>query len=150
MSLGVRTEPHDGKGRMSLADAITQMMQAHGLKTAQVAARLGREQDRATFYRMLNGATKEPRLSTVVQLCIALAATPSELLELAGVWSPDTPGRAGPDDLRLRQAFGQIGALPPDGKQWAVPLVAVLATTLVAEGEQSADGGVSPVPDAAR
>ncbi len=124
---------------MSLAHAITQTMQAHGLKTAQVAERLNIIQDRATFYRMVNGATKEPRLGTLIPLCIALETTPSELLELAGVWSPDTPGRAGPDDLRLRQAFGQISALPANGKQWAVPLVAALAATTAITGEPSAD-----------
>jgi len=128
---------------MSLANAITQTMQAHGLKTAQVAERLGMEQDRATFYRMVNGATKEPRLGTLVQLCIALGTTPSELLELAEVWSPVKPGRAGPDDLRLRQAFSQMGALPIDGKQWAVPLVAALAMALTARGELRADDDVT-------
>jgi len=133
---------------MSLAQAITQTMQAHGLKAAEVAERLGLAQDRTTFYRMLNGATKEPRLVTFVQLCIALETTPSELLELAGVWSPNTPGRAGPDDLRLRHAFAEIGALPMDGKQWAVPLVAALATALDDKGEQSADDapGREPAP----
>ncbi len=89
---------------MSLAHAITQTIQAHGLRTTRVADRLYDIQNRSTFYRMLNGATKEPRLVTLVQLCIALETTPSELLELADVWSPNTPGRAGPDDLRLRHA----------------------------------------------
>jgi len=124
---------------MSLAHAITQTMQAHALTTAQVTERLGETQDRAPFYRMLNGATTEPRLGTLVRLCIALETTPSELLELAGVWSPDTPGRAGPDDLRLRQAFGRMGVLPQDGKQWAAPLVAALATAPVAEDEPIVD-----------
>ncbi len=128
---------------MSLANAITQTMQAHGLKTAQVAEHLGMEQDRATFYRMVNGATKEPRLGTLVQLCIALETSPSELLELAEVWSPDTPGYAGPNDLRLRQAFGQMRALPTEGKQWATPLVAALATALTARGELRADDDVT-------
>ncbi len=118
---------------MSLAQAITQTMQAHGLKAAEVAGRLGEAQDRTAFYRTLNGETKEPRLNTLVQLCIALDTSPSELLELAEVWSPDTPGRVGPDDLRLRQAFGQMRALPTDVKQWAVPLVAALATALAAD-----------------
>ncbi len=126
---------------MALAHAIAQTVQAHGLKTAQVAERLGETQDRATFYRLVNGATTEPRLGTLVQLCIALDTTPSELLELARVWSPDTPGRAGPDDLRLRQAFSQLRALPADGKEWATPLVTALASALTAEGEQSAERG---------
>jgi len=135
---------------MSLAHAITQTMQAHGLKTAQVAERLSENQDRATFYRMVNGATTEPRLGTLVQLCIALETSPSELLELAEVWSPETPGRAGPDDLRLRHAFAEIGALPMDGKQWAVPLVAALATALDDKGEQSADDAPGREPAPAR
>jgi len=81
-------------------------------------------------------------------LCIALETTPSELLELAGVWSPDTPGHAGPDDLRLRQAFGQIGKLPMDGKKGVVPLVTALATALGNKGEQGADDdpGREPAP----
>jgi len=76
-----------------------------------------------------------------VRLCIALETSPSELLELAEVWSPETPGRAGPDDLRLRQAFGQLRALSAEGKQWAVPLVAALAATLTAMGTQRGDDG---------
>jgi len=56
---------------------------------------------------MVNGATKERRLNTLVQLCIAREASPSELLEPAGVWSPERPGRASPNDVRLRGAFGQ-------------------------------------------
>ncbi len=133
---------------MALAYAITQTMQAHRLKAAQVAERLGREYDRATFYRMVNGATKAPRLGTLVRLCVALETTPSELLELAEVWSPETPGRAGPDDLRLRHAFAEIGALPMDGKQWAVPLVAALATALGNMDEQRTDDdpGREPAP----
>ncbi len=133
---------------MALAHAITQTMQAHGLKSAQVAERLGLEYDHATFYRMVNGATTAPRLGTLVRLCIALETTPSELLELAGVWSPDMPGHAGPDDLRLRQAFGQIGKLPMDGKKGVVPLVTALATALGNKGEQGADDdpGREPAP----
>ena len=53
---------------MSLAHAFTQTMQAHDLTIAQVAGRLGETQDRATFYSMLNGATTEPRLGTLVRL----------------------------------------------------------------------------------
>ena len=124
---------------MSLAHAITQTMQAHGLKSAQVAERLGENQDRATFYRLVNGATTEPRLGTLVQLCIALETTPSELLALAGVWSPDMPSRTVPVDLRLRQAFTRLRALPPDGRQWAVPLVTALARTMVDRNEPIGD-----------
>jgi DNA-binding Xre family transcriptional regulator len=124
---------------MSLAQAITQTMQAHGLKAAQVAEQFGETRDRATFYRMVNGATTAPRLATFVQLCIALDTSPSELLELAAVWSPNTPGHVGPDDLRLRHVFGQLRALPLEGKQWAAPLVAALATARATNGTSSTD-----------
>jgi len=122
---------------MSLATAIEETMRAHELTTAQLAKRLGMEYDRANLYRMLNGVTKEPRLGTLVQLCIALETTPSELLELAGVWSPDTPGQATPDDLRLRGAFGQVRTLPIAMQHRAMPLVEALATGwLTAEDDE--------------
>ncbi len=133
---------------MSLATAIKQTMLAHGLTAAGVSTRLGEEQDSATFYRMLNGVTKEPRLATLVRLCIALETNPSDLLELAGVWSSDMPGRATLDDLRLRGAFGRVRALPVDTQQRVVPLVEALALAwLPEEGEQSADKG-KPISDA--
>jgi len=132
---------------MSLATAITETMRAHELTTAQLAKRLGMEYDRANLYRMLNGVTKEPRLGTLIQLCIALETSPSELLELAGVWSPNTPGQATPDDLRLRGAFGQVRALPMAMQQRAVPLVEALATgwlTAEDDEEESLDADVGP------
>jgi len=121
---------------MSLATAIKHTMLAHGLTAAEVSKRLGEEQERATFYRMVNGATKEPRLATLVRLCIALETNPSDLLELAGVWSPETPGYASPDDLRLRGAFGRVRALPTDTQQRVVPVVEALATVWVPEEDE--------------
>jgi len=134
---------------MSLATAIEQTIRAHGLTTAEVATRLGEEQDRATFYRLLNGTTTVPRLPTVVRLCIALETNPSDLLELAGVWSPETPGYASPDDLRLRGAFGRVRALPMDTQQRAVPLVEAVAMAWPPEeGEQSANADLAGAPGA--
>jgi DNA-binding Xre family transcriptional regulator len=131
---------------MSLTHAITQTMQAHDLTTAEVAKRWKPTQTRATLHYMLNGATQEPHLNTLLQLCVVLEISPSELLELAEVWVPDTPGRMGPDILRLRHAFGHIGTLPPDGKQWAVSLVTALATALVDKNEPIADDGLERGP----
>ncbi len=125
---------------MSLATAITETMRAHELTTAQLAKRLGMEYDRANLYRMLNGVTKEPRLGTLVQLCIALETSPSELLELAGVWSPDMPGWATTDDLRLRVAFGQVRALPVAIQQRVVPLVEALATGWLTDEDDEEEG----------
>jgi len=125
---------------MSLATAIKQTMLARGLTTAEVATHLGEEQDSATFYRLVNGTTTVPRLPTLVRLCIALETNPSDLLELAGVWSPETPGYASPADLRLRGAFGRVRALPMDTQQRVVPLVEALALAwLPATDEQSVD-----------
>lgn len=125
---------------MSLALAIKQTMRARGLTTAEVAQRLGAEQDRATFYRMVNGATMEPRLGTVVRLCRALESNPSDLLELAGVWSPETPGHASPDDLRLRGAFGRVRALPTATQQRVIPLVEAVAMAWVTEADLATEG----------
>jgi len=125
---------------MSLATAIRETMLARGLRTVELAKRLGLEYDRANFYRMLNGATKEPRLGTLVQLCIALETSPSELLKLAGVWAPGVPGGATPDDLRLRGAFGQVRALPMDMQHRAVPLVEALATGWLTDEDDEEEG----------
>jgi len=139
---------------MSLVMAIKETMLARGLTSGEVAQRLGMEYDRSNLYRMLNGVTKEPRLGTLVQLCIALETSPSELLELAGVWSPDTPGQATPDDLRLRGAFGQVRALPVATQQRAVPLVEALATGWLTDEDDEeesldADAGPAERPPAA-
>ncbi len=124
---------------MSLATAIKETMLARGLTTAQLAARMGRELDHATFYRLLNGRTTSPRVATLVQLCSALETSPSDLLDLAGVWSPDTPGQATPADLRLRGAFRQVRALPVATQRRVAPLVAALAAAWVPDaGEQLA------------
>ena len=135
---------------MSLAMAIKETLRARGLTAAGVARRLGLglKQDRVTFYRMLGGRTMEPRLGTLVQLCIALETSPSELLELTGVWSPDTPGQATPDDLRLRGAFGQVRALPVAMQQRAVPLVEALATGWLTDEDNEEEGSAERPPAA--
>ncbi len=129
---------------MSLATAIKETMLARGLTTAQLAARLGMEHNRATFYRLLNGATTEPRLPTLIQLCIALETNPSELLDLAGVWSPETPGQATPDDLRLRGAFARVRALPVATQQRVAPLVEALAMAWTRAPDDPATEGAAP------
>lgn len=119
---------------MPLADAIQQTMEARGLRTREVAQALGERQDRATFYRLLSGATTEPRLRTLVALCEVLAIAPSDLLALAGVW-PQDDHPVDASDLRLRQTFARVHALPADTK----PRVARLVIA-VAEGWDEADG----------
>ena len=113
---------------MSLAQAIKETMDARGLQTAEVARRLGEGYDRATFYRLLNGATTEPRLGTLLGLCRVLEVSPTELLQLADLWPfRDRPADA--LDVRLRNAFARLQVLPVDDKQRAVSVVACIAET---------------------
>lgn len=111
---------------MSLAEAIRQTMDARGLQTAEVARRLGEGYDRATFYRLLNGATTEPRLGTLLGLCRVLEVSPTELLQLSGLW-PHRDRPADPLDVRLRDAFAQLQVLTSEDKRRAVTVVACVA-----------------------
>ena len=111
---------------MSLADAIKQTMEARGLHTAEVARRLGEGYDRATFYRLLNGATTEPRLGTLLGLCRVLEVSPTELLQLSSLW-PHHDRPADALDVRLRDSFAQLQALPLEDKRRAVTVVGCIA-----------------------
>lgn len=103
-------------------------MNARALPTAEVARRLGEGYDRATFYRLLSGATTEPRLGTLVGLCQVLEVSPTELLQLAGLW----PYRERPVDaldLKLRDSFAQLQLLPAEDKRRAVSVVSCIVET---------------------
>ncbi len=125
---------------MSLATAIKQVIEVRGLTSGEVTRRLGKGRDYTTFFRLLNGRTTDPRLITLVRLCVALETNLSELLELAGVWSPNTPGQTTPDDLRLRGAFGQVRALPIAMQHRAMPLVEALATGWLTDEDDEEEG----------
>jgi len=111
---------------VSLAEAIKETMNARGLQTAEVARRLGEGYDRATFYRLLNGATTEPRLGTLLGLCRVLEVSPTELLQLAGLW-PHRDRPADALDVRLRDTFAQLQGLPFEDKRRAVSIVSSIA-----------------------
>src|SRR5579883_2944911 len=111
---------------MSLAEAIKQTMNARRLHTAEVARRLGEGYDRATFYRLMNGATTEPRLGTLLGLCRVLEVSPTELLQLSGLW-PHRDRPADALDVRLRDSFAQLQALPLEDKRRAVTVVGCIA-----------------------
>src|ERR687886_3037539 len=122
---------------MALAEAVKEIMEARGLRTADVARRLGEGYDRATFYRILNGATTEPRLGTLVGLCRVLEVSPTELLQLAELW----PHRERPVDtldLQLRNAFAQLRLLPFEDKRRVVSVVRCFGGALGAKPEQAA------------
>jgi transcriptional regulator with XRE-family HTH domain len=120
---------------MSLSEAIKQTMNARDLPTAEVARRLGEGYDRATFYRLLNGATTEPRLGTLVGLCEVLDISPTELLQLSGLW-PHRDRLADALDLRLRSAFARLQSLPTQEKRRAAKIVGCIADSWDAQSDE--------------
>ena len=107
---------------MSIGAAVRDVIEARGLRPAEIADRLGGTRNRATFYRILSGDTNDPRLSTLLEICRALTISPGELLQLAGLY-----GNEGHPlkliDIEMRQAFGEIQQLDDDGKQTCLALL---------------------------
>ena len=101
---------------MSLDKALRDLIEARGLRLADVADQATGVRNRATFYRILSGDTPDPRLSTLVELCNALGTTPSELLRLAGLLD-DEAGTVTLIDVALRQAFGELQDLRDADRQ---------------------------------
>ena len=100
---------------MSIGKAIQAVIEARGLQPSEIADHLA-GRIRATFYRILSGATGDPRLSTLVETCNALAISPRELLQLAGLLA--VRGRpVALIDVELRQAFGELQGLNEDDKR---------------------------------
>src|SRR5436853_5376278 len=102
---------------MALDKALRTLLAGRNISAAEAAINMG-ERNRATFYRILNGSTGDPRISTIVEACRILRTTPSQLLELAGLW--ETPAVLDELDQRLQSAFYRIQALPQERKELAV------------------------------
>lgn len=102
-----------------LGHAIKQVLDAKGMSAAAIADRMARSRSRPTFYRLLTGEITRPRLDTFVRLCGLLQVSPTELLELAGLW---TFRRRSTNsvDVRLRKIVGEIIRLPEPAKRVAV------------------------------
>jgi DNA-binding Xre family transcriptional regulator len=107
---------------MSLATALAALAAARGMTPAEVADSVAGTQNRATFYRALNGETVDPRLSTLVNVCEVLDVTPAELLRVAGLLE-DPAGALAPVDLGLRQALGAVQTLGEDDRRLIVTVV---------------------------
>jgi DNA-binding Xre family transcriptional regulator len=119
---------------MPLHQAIRSAMSARGLKVPDLLARMP-QRDRSTVYRLLNGDTRDAKVSTLISLCSALGVTPNELLSLAGLWS-DPARSADPLDVRLRRIFAMVQALAPPYKLVAVTQV----ERLIATWQEAAEG----------
>ncbi|MFN8521827.1 MAG: helix-turn-helix transcriptional regulator [Chloroflexota bacterium] len=107
---------------MSIGKAVRDLIEARGLRPAEVADRLGGKRNRATFYRLLSGETSDPRVSTLLEICGSLTTSPSELLQLAGLL---TYQERSLDliDVELRQAFGELQGLTDDDKRLCLQML---------------------------
>ena len=107
---------------MSIGAAVRDVIEARGRRPAEVADRLDGTRNRATFYRVLNGETSDPRVSTLIEISSALTTSPSELLQLAGLYQPQgRPLKL--IDVELRQAFGEIQQLAEDDRRVCLALL---------------------------
>ncbi len=101
---------------MAIGKAVRDLIEARGLRPAEVADRLGGKRNRATFYRLLSGETSDPRVSTLLEICDSLTTSPSELLQLAGMLQFQERSLE-LIDVELRQAFGELQTLNEDDKR---------------------------------
>jgi hypothetical protein len=120
-------------------------MRDRGLGIAGVAERMGSGRHYSTVHRVLTGWTRDPTLSTFLDLCGALEAEPADVLRLAGL----LPGGTDVEEIRLRRILRRVRDLPePDG--WlAVEQIDALTTVLAqmrgggAQGERPPEGAES-------
>ena len=106
---------------MSIGTAVLAILDARGLLPAEIADRMS-TRNRATLYRLLKGETTDPLVSTLLELCNALATSPSDLLELAGLYGSGTR-RLTLIDVEMRQAFDEMQQLDEDGKRECLTLI---------------------------
>ncbi len=107
---------------MAIGKAVRDLIEARGLRPAEVADRLGGKRNRATFYRLLSGETNDPRVSTLLEICNSLTTSPSELLQLAGLLSYQERSLK-LIDVELRQAFGELQSLNDDDKRLCLAML---------------------------
>ena len=110
---------------MAIGTAVRDLIEARGLRPAEVADRLGGKRNRATFYRLLSGETNDPRVSTLLEICSSLTTSPSELLQLAGLLQYQERSLK-LIDVELRQAFGEMQQLDEDDKRLCLALRGVI------------------------
>ena len=107
---------------MAIGKAVRDLIEARGLRPAEVADRLGGKRNRATFYRLLSGETNDQRVSTLLEICNSLTTSPSELLQLAGLLNYQERSLK-LIDVELRQAFGELQTLNEDDKRLCLTML---------------------------
>ncbi len=103
----------------SLSEALRAAMRERGLSARALYERMHSERNRATLYRLLNGSTTDPALSTFLDACRGLEMSPTELLIRAGLVEYRERA-ATPEDTRLREVFDEVRRLRPDLKDLAI------------------------------
>ena len=98
------------------------MIDARGLRVAEVAAHFSENRRRVTFYRVLSGTTANPRVSTLVELCTVLRVSPSELLHAAGLIHRRERSLE-PIDLELRRAYADLQGLSDEDKRLCLAML---------------------------
>lgn len=119
----------------SLSAAILAVMRTREMSATDIAERMESGRNRATLYRILSGATQDPKVSTFVDICRALDVSPIEVLQLAEL-VPHTPRDTDLLEIRLRQIFRRIQALPESLKRLTVAQVGALTDTVYEQGPQ--------------
>ena len=107
-----------GQHAVDVAGALRRAAAEHGLTTAALVRRVGPRRA-ATAYNVLAGKSADPRVSTVVALCVALDVDPDRLLGVSGP--------AEPPDPELREALAQTRLLSAEDRRL---LLTVLRTIL--------------------
>ncbi len=113
----------------SLSKALLSVMTARGMSATDIAEKMETGRNRATLYRILSGATQDPKISTFVDICHALDVSPIEVLQLANIVE-HTPRDTDLLDIRLRQIFRRVQSLPERFKRLAVAQLSSIAETL--------------------
>lgn len=114
---------------MTLSKSITSVMRTRNMTPGNVTERMQSGRNRATLYRVLSGATQDPKLSTFLDICNALDVSPTDILQLAGLMKY-RERRTDLLEVRLRQIFRRIQDMPEPTKRLAVTQFGMIADAI--------------------
>lgn len=126
--------PSDGRP-LTLGEVLCALIDERHSSWREVAARAEPWCDRASVYRVLNGSTRNPQVTTLAAICRALDVRPQEVFERAGLWSAEN----GPKDARhaeLRALWVSLGCLPDRERMRIIEVVRALLGAHRAQQQQ--------------
>jgi DNA-binding Xre family transcriptional regulator len=107
---------------VSLAEAIAALLAARGMRGREFADSIADTHAYMTAYRLLSGQTRDPQITTVLDVCEVLRISPNELLQLAGLLESPA-GTTSPLDMPLRQIFSEVQALGEDDRRLLLSVI---------------------------